>query len=179
MIYREMNSFIKLRQQFLLSKSHTKLAQSRTVLVTAMPDELSTEQDLRTFASFVPGGVDRVWLYRSTDGLAELFDRRQEACEKLEVALSVILARATKAWRKKVKLHKKLQHKRQRDVEVPQECETERPVPTLALLDELVPTNRRPKHRVGVLGCVGEKVDTYDWCKVGAHTSGQRCKRIE
>ena len=167
MIYREMNSFIKLRQQFLLSKSHTKLPQSRTVLITAIPDELSTEHDLRTFASFVPGGVDKVWMYRSTAGLNELFERRQEACEKLEDAISHLLARATNAWRKKLKLHKKMQHKKRRDVEVPQECEVEQPTPSLDLLNELVPFNRRPRHRIGTLGCVGEKVDSYDWCKVG------------
>ncbi|TEB37492.1 DUF221-domain-containing protein [Coprinellus micaceus] len=165
MIYREMNNFIKLRQQFLLSKSHTKLPQSRTVLITAIPDELSTEHDLRTFASFVPGGVDKVWMYRSTAGLNELFERRQEACEKLEDAISHLLTQATKVWRKKMKLHKKMQHKKRRDVEVPQECEVERPIPSLDLLNELVPLNRRPRHRIGTLGCVGDKVDSYDWCK--------------
>jgi calcium permeable stress-gated cation channel len=58
--------FLDLRHQFLVSKSHYRLAQARTVLITRVPNELGNENELRTFASFVPGGVDRVWLYRDT-----------------------------------------------------------------------------------------------------------------
>ena len=66
MIRREMLYFLDLRHQFLISKSHSRLPQARTVLVTGVPEALADEQELRTFASFVPGGCDRVWLYRDT-----------------------------------------------------------------------------------------------------------------
>jgi len=66
MIRREMIHFVHMRQQFLLSKSHSRLAQARTVLVTSVPDELANEHDMRLFAGFVPGGIDRVWFFRDT-----------------------------------------------------------------------------------------------------------------
>lgn len=66
MIRREMEHFIHMRHQFLISKSHSRLPQARTVLITSVPEELANDHDLRTFASFVPGGVDRVWIYRDT-----------------------------------------------------------------------------------------------------------------
>lgn len=66
MIRREMEHFIHMRHQFLISKSHSRLPQARTVLITSVPEELANDHDLRMFASFVPGGVDRVWIYRDT-----------------------------------------------------------------------------------------------------------------
>jgi hypothetical protein len=170
MIYRELKYFVHLRHEFLLSKSHTKLPQSRTVLVTAIPDELSTEHDLRTFASFVPGGVDKVWMYRDSRELNELFEQRQEACQKLETAASAILVQATAAWRKKVKLHNK-SHRKRKDEENAEAFELVKPEPTLDLLNELVPLAQRPRHRTGALGLVGSKVETIEWCKVRAISS--------
>lgn len=45
-IRRELATFVKLRHQFLISRSHSKLAQARTVLITNLPDSVQTEQDL-------------------------------------------------------------------------------------------------------------------------------------
>lgn len=45
-IRRELATFVKLRHQFLISRSHSKLAQSKTVLITNLPDAVQTEQDL-------------------------------------------------------------------------------------------------------------------------------------
>jgi hypothetical protein len=67
MIRREMLHFVHTRHQFLVSKEHSRLAQARTVLITNVPEELASEHDLRTFCSFVPGGVDKVWLFRDTN----------------------------------------------------------------------------------------------------------------
>jgi len=66
MIRREMMHFVLMQQRFLISKSHSRLAQARTVLITSVPDDLANEEDMRLFASFVPGGIDRVWLLRDT-----------------------------------------------------------------------------------------------------------------
>lgn len=38
--------------------------------------------------------------------------------------------------------------------------------PSLQLLAELVPHEKRPKHRTGALGVLGKKVDTIEWCRV-------------
>ncbi|KAH6914205.1 DUF221 family protein [Coprinopsis sp. MPI-PUGE-AT-0042] len=164
MIYREMLSFVRLRHQFLLSHSHSKLAQSRTVLITAVPDELGNEHDIKTFSSFVPGGVDKVWLYRDTKALNKLFEERQELLDKLEAAESALLKKATLAWRVKVKAHKKALKSQPKDAEhniVPLDA----PQASMELLNELVPPTKRPMHRIGLLGCCGTKVDTIEWCK--------------
>ncbi|TFK44505.1 hypothetical protein BDQ12DRAFT_701964 [Crucibulum laeve] len=166
MMRREMLHFVHMRHQFLISKSHSRLAQARTVLVTTVPSELANEHDLRTFASFVPGGVDRVWLYRDTKTLNELFEARQDACKKLEAAESQLLKMATQAWRAKEKMHRKDQKRKSKDPESrDEEIEMTVPPASHAFLDELVPPNKRPTHHTGLLGLFGPKVDTIDWCK--------------
>lgn len=178
MIYREMLAFVRLRHEFLLSHSHSKLAQSRTVLVTAVPDELGNEQDIKTFASFVPGGVDKVWLYRDTRALNKLFEKRQELLDKLEAAESALLKKATLAWRVKVKAHKKIQKSQPKDAEH-NVLPLETPAPSMELLNELVPPNKRPMHRIGMLGCCGSKVDTIEWCKEGVSKLNVAIKELQ
>jgi calcium permeable stress-gated cation channel len=188
-----MSHFVHMRHQFLLSPSHSAHAQARTVLLTSVPDEIANEHDMRQFASFVPGGVDKVWIYRDTKELNHWFEERQHACGKLEGAVSSLLKDATRVWRKKEKMWKK-QHKKSKkaqkkkakghveeagekhtsanvDIENQQdEDEMVIPPPSREFLDELVPSNKRPKHRVGLLGIFGGKVDTIDWYKVSVST---------
>lgn len=159
--------FVHMRQQFLISKSHSRLAQARTVLVTGVPNELANERDLRTFASFVPGGVDRIWLYRDTGPLNDLFEHRVDACSKLEAAAAEVLKKATLVWRAKNKQYKKSQLRKLKDAECSKEDSgLSIPEANQGLLDELVPLDMRPKHRIGFLGIFGHKVDTIQWCKV-------------
>ncbi|KXN90147.1 hypothetical protein AN958_04637 [Leucoagaricus sp. SymC.cos] len=166
MIRREMNYFVHMRHQFLIGYSHSRLAQARTVLITSVPDELATERKLRTFASFVPGGVDRVWLFRDTRSLNETFEERQETCEKLEAAETTYLEELVLAWRKKEKAHKKAMKRRKKDEEGDHvSSELELPPITREFLDELVPSAKRPHHRNGFLGMIGQKVDSIDWYK--------------
>jgi hypothetical protein len=107
LLRREMLRFLHLRHQFLISKSHSKLAQAKTVLITSLPEkDLITEADLRTFASFVPGGVAKVWVYRDAPGLNGYYQQRLDACDKLEGAISQLLRDATKTWAKKQKREK-------------------------------------------------------------------------
>ncbi|KAJ7629889.1 hypothetical protein B0H17DRAFT_1109402 [Mycena rosella] len=162
MIRRELLHFLDMRHKFLISKSHSRLAQARTVLITSVPDELANEQDLRLFASFVPGGIDRVWIYRDTKSLNKLFNRRQSACRKLEAAEAEVLKHATGAWRIKEAAHRKL-HKKKRDEEHGY-MDLELPATSRELLDELVPLKARPKHRTGFLGLFGPEVETIPWC---------------
>ena len=54
------------RHEYLTNERHTNCAQSRTVLITGIPKKLLTEDALRQFASFVPGGVAHVWIYRAS-----------------------------------------------------------------------------------------------------------------
>ncbi|KAJ3916223.1 DUF221 family protein [Lentinula edodes] len=178
LIRREMSYFVLMRQCFLLSPSHSRLAQARTVLITSVPETLSTESSLRQFASFVPGGVERVWLYRDTKRLNEVFSNREKTCLMLEKAVSEVLRNAIRVWRKKKATRKK---KRRRAIPKASEDEESRTNteetssddeellehdPSLQLLDELVPHEKRPKHRTGALGVLGKKVDTIEWCRV-------------
>ncbi|KAF8070342.1 DUF221 family protein [Lyophyllum atratum] len=164
MIRREMLHFLHMRHQFLISKSHSRLAQARTVLITSVPDELATEHDLRTFASFVPGGVDKVWILREHTALNNLFEERQDICAKLEVAEAHVLAQATKAWQRREITYRKLHQKKPKDEEEGDHGLTPQKA-TREFLDDLVPPASRPKNRTGFLGLVGTKVDTIDWCK--------------
>ncbi|KAJ3909109.1 DUF221 family protein [Lentinula edodes] len=177
LIRREMSYFVLMRQCFLLSPSHSRLAQARTVLITSVPETLSTESSLRQFASFVPGGVERVWLYRDTKRLNEVFSNREKTCLMLEKAVSEVLRNAIRVWRKKKATRKK---KRRRAIPKASEDEESRTNteetssddeellehdPSLQFLDELVPHEKRPKHRTGALGVLGKKVDTIEWCR--------------
>ena len=85
MIHHEIAHYVYMRHQFLISKSHSRLAQACTVFITSVPEELANERNLRLFTSFVPGGI-RVWLYRDTRVLNKLYKRRDGACKKLEQA---------------------------------------------------------------------------------------------
>ena len=66
LIRRELVHYAKMRQEYLTSRSHSHLAQARTVLITNIPEEMCNEKELRMWASFVPGGVQNVWIYRDT-----------------------------------------------------------------------------------------------------------------
>ncbi|KAG5729523.1 hypothetical protein E4T56_gene4603 [Termitomyces sp. T112] len=164
LIRHEMLHFVHVRHQFLISQSHSRLAQARTVLITSVPDEIATEHDLRTFASFVPGGVDNVWILRDHSTLNKLFRERQDICTKLEAAIASLLAKATKMWRRREKtLHRACRSKSQDSEDANSVFRAH--TASRELLNELVPPAHRPRHRVGVLGLFGNKVDTINWCK--------------
>ncbi|KAF7315698.1 hypothetical protein MIND_00085400 [Mycena indigotica] len=165
LIRREMLHFLDMRHKFLVSKSHSRLAQAKTVLITSVPPELGNEHDLRLFASFVPGGIDRVWIYRDTKALNKLFEERQSACSKLENAESKLLKHATDQWRIKELAHRKLMRRKTDQERGDMPLELAIPAePSQELLDELVPEKVRPKHRIGLFGIFGRKVDTISWC---------------
>ncbi|KAH7106891.1 DUF221 family protein [Auriculariales sp. MPI-PUGE-AT-0066] len=149
----ELRHVTSLRHAYLTSKAHSKHAQSRTVLITGIPQSLLNERDLRQFTSFVPGGVSRIWIYRESKVLTELYEERLTACSKAETAATHILTKATKATNKRIKAALK-KHK-----------DVDQPELTQAAFDDLVPVNKRPHHRVGFLGLMGEKVDTLEWAK--------------
>lgn len=64
LIKREFAAFIILRQDFLISREHSRLAQSKTVLVTGVSKEYLNVESLTKFCSVLPGGVKRIWLAR-------------------------------------------------------------------------------------------------------------------
>ncbi|KAF9058941.1 hypothetical protein BDP27DRAFT_529917 [Rhodocollybia butyracea] len=170
LVRREMGHFVFMRQKWLLSPHHSRLAQARTVLITSVPDALSTETSLRQFASFVPGGVERVWFYRDTKELNKMFNERSKMCAELEKAVAVVLRKAMKAWRKREEKRKK---KKSQGIPKPRDMggdgslsddeELLEQEPSQKLLDELVPPRKRPQHRT--FGIVGKKTDAIEWYK--------------
>ncbi|KAM0787652.1 hypothetical protein ACM66B_003716 [Microbotryomycetes sp. NB124-2] len=156
LIKREYAAYIILRQDFLMSKEHSQLAQSRTVLVTGVPKEFLTVDAMQRFCSVLPGGVKRVWMARNLDGMPDLYERRQKACSKLESAENKLLKLAAKAITKENK--KASKGKGQQDL--PTHVEQDR-----GLIERYVPTKKRPSHKLGFLGLFGKKVDTIEWAR--------------
>lgn len=60
----EMSEFITERQIHLVDPEHSASAQARTVLVTGVPHKFLTERALTQLFSYLPGGVQKVWLNR-------------------------------------------------------------------------------------------------------------------
>ncbi|CAE6449878.1 unnamed protein product [Rhizoctonia solani] len=221
LIRRELLIFVHARHQFLISRSHSHLAQAKTVLITSMPDEMCEEKALRGFCAFVPGGINRVWIYRDQPELPKLYNERLDICQQLEKATVKYMRAITKAWRKHKKAEKAKAKARgesgkdveavQKDPKIPDsypltQLSTVRasllnqPLPPTPRHSGVTPTNKagqfvlnaanqqqesrsrllqpaepdtsmamdmipRPTHRLGRIPFVGQKVDTFDWCK--------------
>ncbi|EKM57401.1 uncharacterized protein PHACADRAFT_92160 [Phanerochaete carnosa HHB-10118-sp] len=167
LIRRELQHYTKMRHEFLISPAHSSLAQARTVLITNIPVEMCNEHELRRWASFVPGGVQNIWIYRDTQDLNKDYTARLKACKKLEKAASKLIRTVVKAKRKQDaasekqyrKTHKDEIRKNERDGSEDADNDSER------LLDLYAPPNKRPRHRTGFLGLFGRKVDTIEWYK--------------
>lgn len=63
-IWVEMKHWLQVRQDYLISSKHSRLAQASTVLVTGIPPHLMDEEKLEQLYSYLPGGVKRIWLNR-------------------------------------------------------------------------------------------------------------------
>ncbi|KAI0790073.1 hypothetical protein C8Q75DRAFT_139060 [Abortiporus biennis] len=115
----ELQHYTTMRQSFLTSRSHSKLAQARTVLITNIPLEMCNEKALKLWASFVPGGIQNIWIYRDTmvyhsfansylsltirQDLNKDHQARLDACSKLEAACSKLIRQVVQAKRKEDK----------------------------------------------------------------------------
>ncbi|GAA5899410.1 hypothetical protein JCM6882_009110 [Rhodosporidiobolus microsporus] len=151
LIRREYANFIVLRQDFLMSKEHTRLAQSKTVLVTGVPKEFLNQNAMMKFCSVLPGGAKRVWFARDLKELPDLYERREKACKKLESAETKLLKLATKQIRKNNK----------KKIDAP-ELDTEANKQEIM---RYVPQKKRPTHKLGPLGLWGKKVDSIEWAR--------------
>ncbi|GAA5838909.1 hypothetical protein JCM11251_003734 [Rhodosporidiobolus azoricus] len=151
LIRREYANFIVLRQDFLMSKEHARLAQSKTVLVTGVPKEFLNQNAMQRFCSVLPGGAKRIWFARDLKELPDLYERRQKACNKLESAETKLLKLATKQIAKNKK-------KNQDAPELDPEANKQE-------IMRYVPQKKRPTHKLGFLGVFGKKVDSIDWAR--------------
>ncbi len=84
----------------------------------------------------LPGGVKRIFINRNLKELPDIYDRRLDACNKLESAENKLLSTASKS-----------------DKTSSEETAAS------------VPQDKRPTHRLGFLGLWGKKVDSIDWAR--------------
>ncbi|KAE8189673.1 hypothetical protein CF336_g5630 [Tilletia laevis] len=141
--------FVLRRQQFLTSHKTQASPQSRTILVTGIPNEMLSERKIAQLYSHLPGGVVKVWLHRDVKDLPDLVEERSKWCNKLEAAETSVIKMAYKKVNKK-----KVPEEGKADVE-----HSEDPI------DKYLTTKERPSHKLGKVPCMGEKVDTIQWCR--------------
>lgn len=64
LLWREMQEYTQRRHAYLMSARHNKAPQATTILVTAIPEGLNTEEALFDIFDRFPGGVSKIWLNR-------------------------------------------------------------------------------------------------------------------
>jgi hypothetical protein len=101
--------------------------------------------------------------------MPDLYERRLNACGVLESAGTSLLNIALKRNRKKQKKAAKASNKEKSSPGDPE-------APSKALLEELVPRQKRPTHRLPLfswmpfsLPFVGKEVDTFEWAREQVH----------
>ncbi|KAI1409424.1 DUF221-domain-containing protein [Hypoxylon sp. FL1857] len=151
MIMRESIFYVNLRQAFLLSPFYANRISSRTVLFISVPDEYLDEARLRKVFG---DSVKNVWIAGDTEKLDDLVKERDEVAMKLEKA-EVKLLKLANANR--IKAMKKGGSDAR--AEEPADAEPGN------LAARWVPNKKRPTHRLGLLGLIGKKVDTINWCR--------------
>ena len=169
-IKHEMAHYVRVRQQCLVSPSHSSTAQARTVLVTGIPQEFLTEYALTDLFSHFPGGVRKVWINHDLGDMPELYNQRLKACQMLESAATSLLNKAIKRNGEQLKNGVKFGDGGEivSNTEVTNfvsDSETQD-----ALLEGLVSKDKRPSHRLPVFSWIhfsipllGQKVDTIEW----------------
>ncbi|KAG0054424.1 hypothetical protein BGZ89_002643 [Linnemannia elongata] len=86
LLWREMREYTQRRHAFLMSARHNKAPQATTILVTAIPEGLNTEEALFDIFDRFPGGVSKIWLNRHPKDILKLCKERDELVPKLEMA---------------------------------------------------------------------------------------------
>jgi calcium permeable stress-gated cation channel len=151
MVLRECIFYINLRQALLLSPNYANRISSRTVLFTSVPDSYLDEAKLRKVFG---DGVKSLWITGDTEKLDELVEERDKVAMKLEKAEVALVKLANENRLKAIK-----DGASDETVELPADAESG------SLAARWVPKKKRPSHKLGLLGLVGKKVDTINWCR--------------
>ncbi|KAF9976959.1 hypothetical protein BGZ73_007363 [Actinomortierella ambigua] len=85
-LWMEMQEYTRRRHAFMMSQKHAKTPQATTILVTAIPKGLSSEEALFNIFNKFPGGVKKIWLNQHPKELIKLVQERDELVPKLEMA---------------------------------------------------------------------------------------------
>lgn len=189
-IQREMRKWVSIRQRYLVSPEHSRLAQANTVLITGIDKHYLDEARLAQLFSHLPGGVKRIWLNRNLKEMVQYHNARVKATGKLENAQVALIKQARnlkvkrdKAVAKGGKFPADLDPAKV-NIDIVQKGT---PSPSAKLLaelggdhrhaielleaDRLVPRSSRPKHKLPpkwfpiALPFTGTQVDTIDWAR--------------
>ncbi|KAH6605370.1 hypothetical protein Trco_007077 [Trichoderma cornu-damae] len=159
MITRECIFYINLRQAHHINPHYAKRISARTVLFTSVPDEYNNEERIRGMLR----GVRTVWVCGKTDELDELVEKRDDAAMKLEKGEIGLLTAVNKA---RAKALKKGGGEAEAQPQGPASATAEGgDVEAGDIASRWIPDKKRPHHRLGFLGLVGEKVDTIEWSR--------------
>ncbi|KAL6852142.1 DUF221 domain-containing protein [Trichoderma novae-zelandiae] len=155
MITRECIFYINLRQAHHINPHNARRISARTVLFTSVPDEYNSEDRIRGMFK----AVKRVWVCGKTDELDDLVEKRDEVAMKLEKGEISLLKAVNKARTQAMK-------KGEAQPEGPASANTEDgDIETGNIASRWIPDKKRPHHRLGLLGLVGQKVDTIEWSR--------------
>ena len=173
-----MQHYVKARQRFLISASHSSSPQANTILVTGIPTKYLSELALTRLFSCLPGGVRKVWLNRDLKDMPDLHTRRLAACDKLEAAETSLLGTAMKQYKKNKEAAAKKSGDNNSSTGLTQP--TNDPEAVRSLTEELVPANERPTHRLPPfswlpfsLPLIGKKVDSIEWAREEIKTTSE------
>lgn len=75
----ELQTFVKIRQSFLLTKSHRNSVLSKTILISNVPPHLQDLDVLCNLFSTVPGGIENIWYMYDYREILELVEEAKEA----------------------------------------------------------------------------------------------------
>ncbi|CAK7224992.1 phosphate metabolism protein 7 [Sporothrix curviconia] len=158
LIFREFVFYINLRQAFLLSPFYSQRLSSRTVLFTCVPEALRDERRVRKV--FGPS-VRNVWINRETKDLDDHVKDRDKAAFRLEKAEVKLIKKANKEREKAIK---------QGNGGSGADVKENAAAPVIdgesgSIAARWLPRKKRPTHRTGLLGLIGKKVDSIDYCR--------------
>ncbi|KAJ9111097.1 hypothetical protein QFC19_001296 [Naganishia cerealis] len=204
-IRREMRKWVSIRQRYLISPEHSRLAQANTVLITGIDKHYLDEERLAQLFSHLPGGIKRIWLNRNLKEMVQYHDTRVKATAKLENAQVALIKTAKnlkvqqqKALEKGQQAGAKASSKRDSQTVNFEIVKQEKASPSAQLLaelgadrkahelleaDRLVPRTSRPTHKLPpkwfpiALPFTGTKVDTIDWARSQIVHSGQALEK--
>ncbi|KAK9463000.1 uncharacterized protein V1516DRAFT_689876 [Lipomyces oligophaga] len=192
--YHEMQSYIRIRQNFLISPTHRLRASATTVLIRAVPGHLLDVDRIKQVFRVFPGGVRNVWISRNVSELQKLLDKRDAAADKLESAETALIRKCQKVHQKRLLAEQK-KHPR-----ATAEGYSSDPNPGCNSLnqqnslDSLNPSvwaryikpEDRPHHRVSRVSWIpfglpglSDKVDTIDWCREKLNTWNPEIVRMQ
>jgi len=154
LIFRECVFYINLRQAFLLSPFYANRISSRTVLFTSVPEPYLDERVLRKV--FGPS-VKNVWITHDTKELDKLVEERDKTAYKLEKAEVKLIKLVNK---------ERLNARKKGGAEEPEHAATATAdAESGSVAARWIPNKKRPTHRTGLLGLLGSKVDSINWCR--------------